>query len=783
MAGIGGVDGLVTGLDTTEIIDKILELDRQPIYDLQARIKRLTNIKSAYETLEANLLALKIDAQRLYRLDRFIGYKVESSNEGIISATASNSAKSGIYTLTVNQLAQNHQISSATFSDPNSTIIGTGSVTIRVGDASPYTINVDSSNNTIESFANAINNAGIGARAVVVNVGGTEPQYKLLISSNETGADQRITIDENLTGGTGLGFGSVSSPVYGTWNGTSEVTSSGTYTGDTDATFTFTVVNGGTVGTDAITLSYTDGGSVSGTITIPSGTEAGTGFDVFGGLKISLGAGAVNSGDTFTVDTTTSTIQAPLNAIVAMGSGAAGTNPIVVENSTNTITSLIPGLTLDLNKADVSSPVTLNEQVDSGDMTQKIQDFVDHFNEVVSFFKDNFSYDKEKGEGGPLFGQNYAMRLSQSIRDQVMGVINGLDQDLDNLSELGIKTLTDGTLSFSQSDVEQKINENPQAVANLFSTSGSTTDSDVKFLFASSATKPSYLLSDDGYDVRITVAASKALLEASSIAAPSESAPLVIDDTNSHFKITLDDKTSADLNIATGSYTSGDDLAAEMERVINADSSLEGSSISVSFVDDGGGNGHFVFKSNTYGSSSVVRFESVDANSIYDSIGITLGTSARGTDVQGTINGEAATGKGQYLTGNDGNEYTDGLQLLVTITPEQLALQGEDQGYVKVSKGVGTRVIEFVNDATDVQSGAITYQKQAIDRQEDSLQDQIDMIEARVAKKRERLVKQFVALESIVAQWQAQEQYLQNAFMNLGGMFGNNKNNNSSSGK
>jgi len=135
--------------------------------------------------------------------------------------------------------------------------------------------------------------------------------------------------------------------------------------------------------------------------------------------------------------------------------------------------------------------------------------------------------------------------------------------------------------------------------------------------------------------------------------------------------------------------------------------------------------------------------------------------------VAGTINGEPATGMGRYLTGDDGNEYTDGLQLLVTITPEQLEQQGEVQGYVKVRKGVGTRVIEFVNNSTDVQTGAITYEKQALSRQEDSLQEQIDMIEERIERKKERLIKQFVALESIIAQFKAQEEYLQDAFTNM----------------
>lgn len=767
MAGIGGVDGLVTGLDTTEIIDKILELDRQPIYDLQARIERLTKVKGAYETLEANLLALKVDAQRLYRLDRFLSIAAESSDESILTASATSSARAGRYTVTVQQLAQNHQVASTVFSDADSTIIGNGTLTIRVGDASPYTINVDSSNNTLTTLASAINDAGIGVQAVVVNVGGSEPSYRLLLSGNETGAGERIVIDEDLTGGPGLGFGTVSNPVYGTWNGTSQVVSSGTYTGDSDGTFTFTVQSGGTVGTDAIVLSYTDGGNVSGTITIPSGTEAGTEFDVYGGLKVALSSGTLNTGDTFSVDVTTGTIQAPTDAIVSMGSTQNGSNPITINSSSNTISDLIPGVTLDLYSADPGSAVTINLDVDSSDMVQKIQDFVDHFNEIVSFFNDNFSYDKETGEGGPLFGDNYAMRIGMSLRSEVMGMINGLDQTLDSLSELGIKTLDDGTLSLSTSDVEEQIKKDPYAVANLFTTSGTTTDSDIQFLFASSATKPSYLFSDDGYEVRISVAASKAILDAGSITAPSESAPLVIDDTNNRFKVTLDEKTSAELTIASGSYTSGEELAAEIERVINADSSLAGSSISVKFIEDGAGAGHFQFTSSKYGTNSVVRFESVSSGAIYDSIGVDLGVSARGTDVAGTINGEPATGNGRYLTGNDGNEYTDGLQLLVTITQEQLEQQGELQGYVKVRKGVGTRVIEFVNNSTDVQTGAITYEKQALTRQEESLQEQIDMIEERIEKKKDRLIKQFVALESIIAQYKAQEEYMQNSFANM----------------
>ncbi len=768
MAGVGGIDGLITGLDTLEIINKILSLDRRPIENLQIRIAELVNVRTAYETIEASLLALKIDAARLYREDRFLSFSAVSSDEDVITATACSSASKGLYTITVSQLAQNHQAASQEFSDTDTTTVGTGTLKLSIGSASPIEITVDSSNNTLDGVARAINDADAGISAVVVNTGGSTPAYKLLLSGSETGASEQIVIEENLTGGAGLGFGSVAGVVYGTWNGSSEVTSGGTYTGDSDAVFQFTVTQGGTVGTDTITIDYTDGGSVSGTITIPSGTEAGAEFHVHGGLKISLGSGTVIEGETFSIDTTSSTIQAPVNALMTLGSTAGGGTPIEVESGANTVTDLIEGVTLELNQAAASTPVTISVNVDTGEMEQKIKDFVDHYNDIVRLFNRHFSYDAElEEEGGELFGDAYAMRISHAVRRQVMDTVQGLGQDLTSLTVLGVGTGTDGTLTIDSSALQEALRENHEEVVRLFSTTGTSTDSSIQFLFASSMTKPSYLLSDDGYEVKITVAASQALQSGSSITSPTAQSPLVIDESNNRLKITLDGRTSAELQIDSGAYTSGTELAEEIESKINADDTLGASRVDVIYVDDGGGMGHFEFTSRSYGSTSTMEFETVASNSIYGDIGVTAGVLARGTNVAGTINGEVATGSGRILTGDDDNEYTDGLQILVTLSPEQLAEQGEAQGYVTISKGVGTRVSEYVNTVTDVNSGAITYRKQALSGMENSFQGQIDLIEAKLEKKKERLVKQFIQLETAIQELQSQSEYMTSAFSAL----------------
>jgi len=91
----------------------------------------------------------------------------------------------------------------------------------------------------------------------------------------------------------------------GTWTGTSIPAAGGTYASTAPAgTFQFTVTSAsGTVGTDAITLGWTGPGGTSGTVNFAGGGGyvAGTMVDVSQGLQISLGAGTVVNGNTFSI--------------------------------------------------------------------------------------------------------------------------------------------------------------------------------------------------------------------------------------------------------------------------------------------------------------------------------------------------------------------------------------------------------------------------------------------------------------------------------------------------
>ncbi|MEW6327180.1 MAG: flagellar filament capping protein FliD [Thermodesulfobacteriota bacterium] len=122
-----------------------------------------------------------------------------------------------------------------------------------------------------------------------------------------------------------------------------------------------------------------------------------------------------------------------------------------------------------------------------------------------------------------------------------------------------------------------------------------------------------------------------------------------------------------------------------------------------------------------------------------------------GVNVAGTINGEAATGNGQILTGDSGNANTDGLAIKVTLTAAQLASQGSAQGSVKLTLGVSEQMYQKLDYLTDTYDGYIDVRTDGIQDVIDDLQSQIDAMEKRLEKERETLTNQFIAMENSLA--------------------------------
>jgi len=192
--------GLASGLDINGIVAQLVRAEGQPAKNLLDRQEsRLDARLSAFGTLKGALSAFQSALNKLDALATFSARKVVSSNDSALSVTASSQATVGSYNVEVVSLAQAEKLASAGFASSGATI-GTGSLTLQVG-ANSFTVNVDSSNNTLAGIRDAINNAadntGVSASIINVDDGAGGTVSKLILTSKEPGTANDLTVTLN----------------------------------------------------------------------------------------------------------------------------------------------------------------------------------------------------------------------------------------------------------------------------------------------------------------------------------------------------------------------------------------------------------------------------------------------------------------------------------------------------------------------------------------------------------------------------------------------------------
>jgi flagellar hook-associated protein 2 len=132
MVGPIRVDGLVSGIDFTSIIEKMLAVQRRPAEQQKAKIELENARKTAYLELNVQLLSLKSSTSLLAGGRIYASSKAASSNEAVLAATDTTTAVPGAYTFTPRRLAQASQLLSNGFADPGTTSVAVAAGVIRV---------------------------------------------------------------------------------------------------------------------------------------------------------------------------------------------------------------------------------------------------------------------------------------------------------------------------------------------------------------------------------------------------------------------------------------------------------------------------------------------------------------------------------------------------------------------------------------------------------------------------------------------------------------------------
>jgi flagellar hook-associated protein 2 len=185
------VGGLMSGLDTQSIISQLMELERKPIDLLEKRQEAFQLKISAYGEIKSALSEFQSSVKALSDPSTFGVTAPTSSDEEILTVSSSSNASPGSHTILVKSLAKAHAVRSAAFSSADE-MVGTGTLTIRIGGGDPVDIEIDAGHATLSGIAQAIENADVGVSASVVDNGNGE--FYLALMSNETGTANTISV-------------------------------------------------------------------------------------------------------------------------------------------------------------------------------------------------------------------------------------------------------------------------------------------------------------------------------------------------------------------------------------------------------------------------------------------------------------------------------------------------------------------------------------------------------------------------------------------------------------
>ena len=244
------------GIDFGQIVTALMQSERRPLDEIQRQEKGIKDKNSALGTLATHIGKLQTHSTTLRSETLFSNVAAESADTTIATVSVGTGAIVGQYALNVTNLAKS-QVTASTngYSATDDVAADGGSISFTVDGVTTTPITISAST-TLAELKELINNQESGVVASIVNDG---TNYKLVITSRDTGADNAFTINNTLSnsGGGAPTFGANSQAAQDavlTVNGISISSASNTVT-DAVPGVTVDLLEAGTVTID-VTRDY-----------------------------------------------------------------------------------------------------------------------------------------------------------------------------------------------------------------------------------------------------------------------------------------------------------------------------------------------------------------------------------------------------------------------------------------------------------------------------------------------------------------------------------------------
>lgn len=459
------------------------------------------------------------------------------------------------------------------------------------------------------------------------------------------------------------------------------------------------------------------------------------------GYRLTLTGSSTGSGSAFTVSSSGATGSLANLSYSSSASGdmtlsqkaqnaSVSINGLVVTSASNTVSGAIPGVTLNLLQSSGSS--TLQVSASNSGFTSAVQSFTTAFNSTMSTINKLTAYNAQTGSGGPLLGDASV----QDLRTQLLNMISGpgvgvsYGSSYNSLASVGLGLTSSGTITLNTGKLSTALSSNYNTVAGLFGQMGSTTNTNVQYVSASSVTKAGT------YAINVTQAATQATITAGATV-PSggiaQSESLTIGSGSSSVVVSL----ASGSSLSTIVNTINDTLQQ---------SGMTGIAASAS-------NGYLELQSSAYGSAqSFTVVSNVASGAGGTGIG-TTSLAASGTDVAGVVNQQTTSGSGQNLTVT-GPGAALGLALQVTGSSVG------NLGTVTVSQGLYQQMSALLSQSLSTQNGFVSAAQNGINSTLSGLNAQIATLQQSASNQTALLTQQFAAMQSQLSQLNSVQQYL-----------------------
>ncbi|RJF98611.1 flagellar filament capping protein FliD [Noviherbaspirillum saxi] len=776
--------GVGANLDVAGLVSKLMAVESQPLTTLQKKEASYQAKLTAYGSLKGALSSFQSSISGLSDVSKFQSLTASASDSSILSASSTSAASPGNYTVSVSALAQSQTISSAGQASTTAAIGGAGTTTLTfqfgtisggslasgtytgasfAQDATQATgsVVINNSNNSLQGIRDAINSAGVGVTASIVNDGNPTTPYRLLITSNSTGLSKSMKITSDG------GDASISSLLSYDPAGTQNLTQTSAAQNaalSVNGLAISSASNSVTGAISGVTLNLTKAGSTN--LSIANNTSAIASalqslVQSYNSINTTLNTltrynATTKQGGLLMGDASMQMIQSRIRSTLSGALSGLGSNTLT--NLSQVGLSFLKDGTLSLDNAKLQSALSSN----FGDFASLFASFGKATDSLTSYVSATGntkagSYAVEVttlATQGKVTGSAPATqaRLTGSAAADLTvtaGVNDKLLVSVDGGSAISV-TLTPGAPYANADALAAQVQADINTALTAASQTGqvTVTQSAGRLSITSNAfgSASAVSVTDDGGFPGNTGATS--LLGG----APTTSSVATIK-TGVNDQLSLGvNGTTATITLAAGTYTAST-LAALIQSTANAATSFTSAGIAVTVSESAG---VLTVNSNRYGVSSAVSIAggSGAANLFGASPSATIGA-----DIVGKINGVAATGSGQLLTGATGND-AEGLRVQVVG-----GIPGA-RGTVNFSKGYAYNLNKLLDDVLS-STGSIANSTTSVNNNIADLQKRATALNVQLAATEKRYMAQFTSLDTLISKMNATSSFLTQQLANL----------------